>query len=97
MSLKLLSIKPSTDADKKYMAVFERDGRQLTTHFGARGMTDFIQSGDPERRLRYLTRHRANENWNDPTSAGSLSRYILWGETTSLRKNIESFKRRFRL
>ena len=96
MSLKLLTIKPSTDAEKKYMAVFERDGRQLTTHFGAKGMSDMTQHGDPERRLAYLKRHRVTENWDDPTSAGALSRWILW-ETPSLRRNIELFKRRFRL
>ena len=99
MSLKLLSIAPSTNPDKKYMAKFERDGRSLTTHFGAKGYTDFIQSGgDKERRERYLQRHRGmGEDWNDPTSAGALSRWILWGEYPSLNKNISAFRKRFNL
>ena len=96
MKLKLLSIAPSTNPDKKYMAVFEKNGRPLTTHFGAKGMSDMTQHGDPERRLAYLKRHRANEDWNDPTSAGALSRWILW-ETPSLRRNIELFRSRFDL
>ena len=96
MKLKLLSIARSTNPDKKYMAVFERDGRPLTTHFGAKGMSDMTQHGDPERRLAYLKRHRANEDWNDPTTAGALSRWILW-ETPSIRKNIELYRKRFNL
>jgi hypothetical protein len=99
MSLRLLSIKPSTDPEKKYMATFERNGRQLTTHFGAKGYTDFIASGgDKERRARYLQRHAGmGENWNDPTTAGALSRWILWGEYPSLNKNISAFRKRFNL
>ena len=40
--MKLVSIKPSTNSDKKLMATFERDnGRTITTHFGAKGLKDF--------------------------------------------------------
>ena len=94
--LKLLAISPSTNPEKKYMAVFERNGRPLTTHFGAKGYTDFIQSKDPERKAAYLKRHRANEDWTDPTSAGALSRWILWNKPT-LRESIADYKRRFNL
>lgn len=95
--MKLVSIKPSTKAEKKYMAVFETDsGRTKTTHFGSAGMSDYTKNKDPERKERYLQRHRANENWNDPTSAGSLSRYILWNKT-SLRESIKDFKSKFGL
>jgi hypothetical protein len=97
MSLKLVSIKPSTDPEKKYMATFDNDGRSITTHFGARGMSDYTQHGDKERRYNYLRRHSKNENWDDPTTAGSLSKHILWGATTSLQKNIELFKKKFDL
>lgn len=96
--MKLISIKPSTKSDKKYMATFETDsGRTKTTHFGQAGATDFIRSGgDVERKARYLARHKANENWNLPTSAGSLSRYVLWNKT-SLRESIKDFKSKFGL
>jgi hypothetical protein len=95
--LELISIKKSKEPGKKYTASFMKDGRPLTTHFGAAGMTDFTLSKDPERRRNYLERHRSRENWNDPTSAGSLSRYILWGDSTSIQENIRSFKKRFNL
>ena len=96
--MKLISIKPSTKPEKKYMATFETDnGRTKTTHFGQAGALDFIRSGgDVERKERYLQRHKSNENWNDPTSAGSLSKNILWNKT-SLRASISDFKSKFGL
>ena len=33
---------------------------------------------DKEKRKQYISRHRSNENLNDPMTAGTLSRYILW-------------------
>jgi hypothetical protein len=96
--MKLISIKPSTKPEKKYMATFQTDnGRTKTTHFGQAGATDFIRSGgDIERKNRYLARHKSNENWNDPTSAGALSRYVLWNKP-SLRASISDFKSHFKL
>ena len=95
--MKLLTIKPSTKPEKKYMAVFETDkGTTKTTHFGSAGMSDYTKHHDEERKERYLARHKANENWNDPTSAGALSRYVLWNKTT-LRESIKDFKSKFGL
>lgn len=77
------------------MAVFtHRDGRRKTTHFGAAGMSDYTIHKDPERRKRYDNRHRANENWNDPFTAGSLSKWILWGKP-SKRESIKDYKTKF--
>jgi hypothetical protein len=96
--MKLLRVVPSANAEKKYDAVFQQDsGRTKTTSFGAKGYTDFLQSADKDRRERYLTRHKANENWNEPTTAGSLSRHLLWGDSTNLSDNIRTFKSRFNL
>jgi len=97
--MKLISIKPSTKPEKKYMATFETDnGRTKTTHFGQAGATDFIRSGgDVERKNRYLKRHEKNESWNKPDTAGSLSKNILWGPTTSIKENIAIFKKKFNL
>jgi hypothetical protein len=41
--MKLISIKQSTNNDKKLMATFEINGRQRTTHFGAKGMMDYTK------------------------------------------------------
>jgi hypothetical protein len=79
------------------MATFETDtGRTKTTHFGQANASDYIHNKDPERKALYLQRHKANENWNDPTSAGALSRYVLWNKT-SLRDSIKDFKSKFGL
>jgi hypothetical protein len=90
-------IKKSTNEKKKYMAVFY-DGKKKvkTTHFGAAGMSDYTKHKDPKRKKRYLTRHRKREKWDNYMSAGSLSRYILWGEP-SLRESIKKYKNKFNL
>jgi len=91
-------VKRSTKPDKKYMAIFTRDnGRTKTTHFGQRGATDYLLSKDKERRSRYRQRHKKDLKTKDPTRAGFLSYYLLWGDSTSLRSNIQSYKRRFNL
>ena len=94
--MKLVSITPSEKPEKKLKATFENDGRTKTTHFGAAGMTDFTKSKDEARKSRYLARHSANENWNDPTSAGALSRWVLWNKT-SLEASKADYKKRFGL
>ena len=53
---------------------------------------------DEEQRARYIKRHtNTRENHNDYKSAGSLSRYILWGSSTSRSANISAYKKRFGL
>ena len=90
-------IKKSTKPEKKLMAIFTMDnGRTRTTHFGASGMDDYTKTRDKEQKQRYLKRHRRNENWNNPLSAGALSRWILWNKETR-GASINDFKRRFNL
>jgi hypothetical protein len=94
---KKVVIKKSTKPEKKLMAVFQLDnGRTRTTHFGASGMSDFPTHRDKERKQRYLKRHRRNENWNAPMTAGALSRWILWNKETRA-ASISDYKRRFNL
>jgi len=91
-------VKRSDKPNKKYMAVFTQDnGRTKTTHFGQRGAKDYLLTKDKERRARYRQRHKKDLKTKDPTRAGFLSYYLLWGDSTSLRTNIESYKRRFNL
>jgi hypothetical protein len=91
-----LVIKPSTKSDKKYMAIFyEGDKKVKTTHFGAKGMDDYTIKKNKEQRDRYRTRHKKDLDTKDPTKAGYLSYYILWGDSTSLQENIKNYKKRF--
>lgn len=94
---RLLHVKASTRPEKKLMARFlHEDGSVKTVHFGAAGMSDFTIHKDVARRERYFTRHRRNENWDNPLTAGSLSRYILWNKP-SLRASVSDFRARFGL
>jgi hypothetical protein len=101
--MKLISITKSDKAGKKLKAVFEdpTSGRRRTTHFGAKQngkpMDDYITTHDKEQRTRYRTRHKKDLETGDPTRAGFLSYYVLWGDSTDLQTNIASFKRRFHL
>jgi hypothetical protein len=93
---KSVVIKKSTKPDKKLMAVFDIDGKKKTTHFGSKGMDDYTKTKDKEQRKRYRQRHAKDLNTDDPTMAGYLSYYILWGISTSLDKNISDYKKRFK-
>jgi len=84
----------SSKADKKYMALFNIDGKKKITHFGQAGADDYTITKDKQQKKRYLDRHRANENWNDPLTAGALSRWILWNKPT-ITEGIASYKKRF--
>ena len=95
--MKLISIKPSTNPEKKYTAKFKMDNdREKTVHFGQKGARDFIKTKDENLKKAYIARHKVNENFNDPTTAGALSRWILWNKPT-LRASIADFKSKFNL
>lgn len=99
-----VEISRSTNPEKKLMAIFYDDeGKKMkTTHFGQRGASDYTKHGDKERMERYLERHgggfetSTKEDWKDPTTAGSLSRWILWNKP-SLKSSFDDYKRRFGL
>lgn len=92
-----IDIRKSSRKGKKYVARFQYpSGRKKTTHFGGRGYSDYTIHKDKNRKQLYLNRHRKRENWNDPTTAGSLSRYLLWNKPT-LNSSFEDYKKRFGL
>lgn len=94
--MKLVSVKAASDGKHKYTAQFLQDnGRTKTTHFGAKGMDDWTITHDKEQRERYRQRHKKDLATKDPTRAGFLSYYLLWGDSTSLSENIRAFKQRF--
>lgn len=99
-----VTISRSSNPKKKLMAVFtDSEGNKIkTTHFGQRGASDYTKHGDKERMKRYLERHgggtttSTKEDWEDPTTAGALSRWILWNKP-SLSSSFADYKRRFGL
>lgn len=93
--MKLISLKPAQNNIHKYVAIVEdNDGKRKTVRFGAAGMSDYTKHRDEERKQRYLDRHRDNENWNDITTAGAWSRWLLWNKPT-IQESLADIRKRF--
>jgi hypothetical protein len=95
--LRLKTIKRSHRPEKKFDAIFERNGREKTVSFGAAGMSNFTKHKNVTRKSLYLKRHTGKgEKWSQPDTPGALSRWILWNKP-SFRASVADFKRRFGL
>ncbi len=95
---KLIKIVKSDKPKKKWKAIFKKDnGREKTTYFGSAGMNDYTLTGDKKARERFRKRHKKDLRTNDPTRAGYLSYYILWGDSTDIKRNIADYRKRFNL
>ena len=93
--VKLLKVVPSTRFTKKWDAHFSDDTK---TSFGAKGYEDYTQPPhDKVKRENYRRRHADDLDTDDPTRAGFLSYYILWGDSTNIDTNIAAYKRRFNM
>ena len=90
-----VDVKKSDKKDKKYMAVFMGDDKKKTIHFGLKGSTTYLDTGDKKLRDAYRARHRAVYNKAKPMSASRLSYEIIWGNSTSLSKNISDYKKKY--
>lgn len=91
--LKLLKIQPSPLKMKKLRAYFNDN---TYTDFGQKGASDYTKNHDEFRKTLYINRHMKRENWNDPKSAGALSKYILWNKKT-IDASIANYKKQFRI
>jgi len=103
----------SLQKNKKLKATFVGSkGDAYVVNFGDSRYDDYTTHKDPTRRENYIERHGGilgksgvfstvtesrKEDWTTPFTAASLSRWVLWGPSTSLEKNIRDFKRRFNL
>ena len=91
----------SDKPEKKYYVELEGEsGRTKRVYFGDSNSKDYTLFNGLEReehKRRYLERHRANEDWNDPETAGFWSRWILWGDTPSVQQNLKRTLSRFNL
>ena len=95
--MKLLTVGRSSIKNTKYTATFDLGDKTKQVHFGSKESSTYLDHHDKKKRENYIKRHTVRENFNDPLTAGSLSRWLLWGNTTSLRDNIAAFKNRFNL
>jgi len=81
---------------KKYTFIYKDDNKGRIIHFGSESSQTFVEGATKEKREAYIARHKVNENWNE-INPGSLSRFILWGDSRSIRTNLENYKKRFKL
>lgn len=95
-------MKKSANPKKKLTAMFLVDDKEKSIDFGATGYKDFTiySKGDKataeKMRNAYIARHKVSENFNNPLSAGALSRFVLW-ESPTVAGGIRAFKKRFNL
>jgi hypothetical protein len=84
-------IKPSKRKEKRFQAIFPDN---TTIHFGSKGASTYIDNGNKKKRENYIKRHQVNEDWTKINPA-SLSRFILWGDSSNIDKNFYDYKKKF--
>tara|TARA_R110002096_G_C14340515_1_gene702145 strand:+ start:329 stop:613 length:285 start_codon:yes stop_codon:yes gene_type:complete len=90
--MEFISLDKSKRDGKRYVIVFDNPKR--TIHFGSDVGTTYIDEGDKEKRENYISRHKVNEDWSK-VNAGSLSRYLLWGKSKNINRNLRDYLERF--
>lgn len=94
---KTYTLYKSDNSSKKYKVyVISNAGNIKKIQFGAAGMSDYTKHKDSERKERYINRHKKRENWNDPTTAGFWSYWVLWNKPT-VKASLSDTLRRFKL
>jgi hypothetical protein len=95
--MRFKTLRRSRNPEKKWDAVFEKEGKEKVVSFGAKGYSDFTKHKNVTRKARYIKRHSGmGEDWNKPDTPGALSRWILWNKP-SLKGSLRDFKKRFSL
>ena len=98
--MKYAQLQKSNVQGKKYTLVFyDADRKKVKTiQFGQAGADDYTKTGDKEQRDRYRDRHsNSRENHDVPDTPASASWHILWGNSTSISTNYNSYLKRFGL
>ena len=95
--MRLKTIRKSHRREKKWDAVFDKNGKEKVVPFGQKGYSDFTKHKNVTRRQRYLKRHSGmGESWNKPDTPGALSKWILWNKPT-MKASLTDFKQKFNL
>ena len=87
-------IKKSKRSDKKLDAVIDS---KKTVSFGAAGMSDYTLHKDPERKQRYIDRHKKNEDWTKGgiKTPGFYAKHVLWNKPT-LKASVDDLNKKFK-
>ena len=92
--MKFISLKKSNKPNKKLVITFSEPNR--TIHFGRKYSSTYLDHHDKVKRSNYLKRHKVNEDWNQ-VNAGSLSKWLLWGDSSDLYKNLINYLDKFKI
>jgi len=95
--MRFKTLRRSRNPEKKWDAVFEKEGKEKVVSFGAKGYSDFTKHKNVTRKARYIKRHSGmGEHWSKPDTPGALSRWILWNKPT-LKGSLRDFRKRFNI
>ena len=91
-----LYITKSTRKNKKYDLL--DSNKKYLLSFGDNRYQDYTIHKDQTRQANYLSRHKANENWNKSGiyTAGFWSKHLLWN-LPSLTESIRDVNKRFNI
>ena len=102
-AIELVQVVKANDGKHKYTAIFNVNGKEKHTSFGAEGYGDFIIFSKKEgkesglrHRENYIQRHTKDLRSHDFTKPGLLSMFILWGNKPNLEASIKDYKRRMK-
>ena len=104
-NVKFISLDKSEDGKTKYMISFfnEDTNRINTIKFGSSPNKDYTiyykedgKEKADQMKAAYIARHSVRENFDDYTSRGSLSRWILWNLPT-VEASLKDYLKRFNI
>ena len=97
--MKLIRVEASKAKNKRFAAIFSDGKKEKKVNFGLRNpkIGTYIDTKDEKSRSAYRARHKVDLKTKDPMRAGFLSRHLLWGDNTTLQKNITAYKKKFNL
>ena len=65
--------------------------------FGAPGCSDYTKRKNPDRKKRYIDKHKKNEDWtkSGAKAAGFYNKHVLWNKPT-LKASIDDINKRLK-
>ena len=97
-SIQYIQILNSKKPEKRYVALFFDQDRNMVkkTDFGSKTGLNFTLHKDEEVKRNWIARHQVRGAFDEPTSASSLARWLLWNKKT-LSASFKDYLKRFKL
>ena len=89
---RLVELTNSNSGNKRFAAKFinEKTNKRKTVNFGDKRYENYTMHHDKKRRSQYHMRHETYLT-ADRTTAATLSFWVLWGSSTSLKRNLKFY------